>query len=178
MRDARQQRAASSKQRAAEPSPASTHRDCDVLSSVRDTVVRCGRKPWWEEPQTVEARAGLAGKEQRQDALYSYDADSRLQAATRSLLRQKQGTSLRPSVTLDVKEGSADVSLSSRACSAVNRLSRGLPVDASLVGAAARRETNPPPQPAADDVARMLQARLRHRREHAASKSSLRPPGV
>ena len=180
--EANAQRARRSASRGAAAVPAampSGLRDSDVVASVRATVLKCGRKPWWEDPDaTVEAHASVQGIAQRQAALRSYGNHPELSAATRSLQPPRHSISLDSNVATESKSPGADP-LTPSARSAVKRLNRGLPAAQVFpVGAAARRETRPPPQPiAAEDVAQMLQARLQRRREHALSAGSLRPPG-
>lgn len=160
------------------------HRDNDaVVASVRATVLQSGRKPWWENPDaTVESRASLTGKAQRQAAMRS-GTHSELSAASRALttqraLKARRSTSLGPSIAAESASDKAGGVLSSSARYAANRLNSGLPAGALTVSMAARREIKPPPQPIdAEEVAQMLQARLLRRREHAVSEVTLRPPG-
>ena len=154
-----------------------------VVASVRATVLQSGRKPWWENPDaTVESRASLTGKAQRQAAMRS-GTHSELSAASRALttqraLKTRRSTSLGPSIAAESASDKAGGVLSSSARYAANRLNSGLPAGALTVSMAARREIKPPPQPIdAEEVAQMLQARLLRRREHALSEVTLRPPG-
>ena len=164
--------------------PGTRHRDNDaVVASVRATVLQSGRKPWWENPDaTVESRASLTGKAQRQAAMRS-GTHSELSAASRALttqraLQARRSTSRGPSIAAESASDKAGGVLSSSARYAANRLNSGLPAGALAVSMAARREIKPPPQPIdAEEVAQMLQARLLRRRDHAVSEVTLRPPG-
>jgi hypothetical protein len=160
--------------------PSGQRLDHDVVMAVRATVLQSGRTPWWEKPDAaVETHASLVGKAQRQAALLHGDHPE-LSAAARSLSQRvpqlSRSVSLGPSVATGSNSDRAYDGLSSSARSAANRLNSGLPARAFPVGTTASRHAKPTGCVAAADVAQMLEAQQRRRRER--TEVALRLPGA